>query len=140
MSEQRLIDANNLGAYKANPDVLERKDYAYGWNGALKAISEVAPTISPEALPIVQKLRAKIFMLQTNIESLEKQITQITAERNAAIEQLHGECSACKHYSQYHAKGKCKNCKWDNASLSRPVERWDDCWEWVGLQKVRNNE
>lgn len=98
------------------------------------------PEIDPETLPIVQKLRAKNFMLQTNIESLEKQITQITTERNAAIEQLHGECSACKHYSQYHAKGKCKNCKWDNASLSRPVERWDDCWEWVGLQKVRNNE
>lgn len=56
-------------------------------------------------------------------------------ERNAAVEQLHGTCSACKHYSAYHQKGKCKNCKWDNANQACLIEYQDDCWEWKGLQE-----
>ena len=55
--EQRLIDANSLGVGKANPDAFERKDYAYGWNSALQAVTEASPTIDPETLPIVRELR-----------------------------------------------------------------------------------
>ena len=59
MAEQRLIDANNLGVGKANPDAFERKDYAYGWNSALQAVTEASPTIDPETIPIVCKLRER---------------------------------------------------------------------------------
>ena len=64
MSEQRLIDANNLGVGKANPDVFERKDYAYGWNSALQAVTNAAPTIDPETLPIVQGLRTYLAAIK----------------------------------------------------------------------------
>lgn len=72
----RLINANNLGVGKANPDIFERKDYAYGWNNALQAVKEAAPTIDQESLPVVQELREKL--------------AQVTAQRDAAIEELGG--------------------------------------------------
>lgn len=70
----RLIDAENLGIGKANPDAFERKDYAAGWNSALQAISEAAPTIDLETLPIVQQLR--------------EELNRVTAERDAAVADL----------------------------------------------------
>lgn len=60
MAEQRLIDANNLGVGKANPDAFERKDYAYGWNSALQAVTEASPTVDPESLLIVRQLREEL--------------------------------------------------------------------------------
>lgn len=37
----RLIDADELGIGKANPDVFENKAYAEGWNGAIDIINAV---------------------------------------------------------------------------------------------------
>lgn len=69
MAEQRLIDANNLGVGKANPGIFVCKEYAHGWNNALQAVVEAAPTIDPETLPIVRQLRADL--------------ARVTAERDA---------------------------------------------------------
>lgn len=66
--EQRLIDANNLGVGKANPGIFVCKEYAHGWNNALQAVVEAAPTIDPETLPVVQKLRELV-------KDLEKQLS-----------------------------------------------------------------
>lgn len=71
MAEQRLIDANNLGVGKANPDAFECKDYVYGWNSALQAVTDTSPTIDPETLPIVRQLR--------------EELAKVTAERDAAV-------------------------------------------------------
>ena len=68
--EQHLIDANNLGVGKANPGIFVCKEYAHGWNNALQAVVEAAPTVDPEALPIVRQLRAEL--------------DRVTAERDAA--------------------------------------------------------
>ena len=67
--EQHLIDANNLGVGKANPGIFVCKEYAHGWNNALQAVVEAAPTVDPEALPIVRQLRAEL--------------ARVTAERDA---------------------------------------------------------
>ena len=67
--EKRLIDANNLGVGKANPGIFVCKEYAHGWNNALQAVVEAAPTIDPETLPIVRQLRADL--------------ARVTAERDA---------------------------------------------------------
>lgn len=40
----RLIDADELGIGKANPDVFENKAYADGWNSAIDIIN-TAPTV-----------------------------------------------------------------------------------------------
>ena len=45
-----LIDAENLGIGKANPEAFIKPDYAYGWNAAIEAI-KTAPTI--DAVPVV---------------------------------------------------------------------------------------
>ena len=83
-----LIDTNNLGIGKANLDAFERKDYAAGWNSALQAISEAAPTIDPETLPIVRQLR--------------EELARVTAERDSFKEMLYGErpCSLCEKYTK----------------------------------------
>ena len=70
--EQHLIDANNLGVGKANPGIFVCKEYAHGWNNALQAVVEAAPTVDPEALPIVRQLRAEL--------------ARVTAERDVAVE------------------------------------------------------
>ena len=72
--EQRLIDANNLGMGKANPGIFVCKEYAHGWNNALQAVVEAAPTIDPETIPIVRQLRAEL--------------DRVTAERDAALREL----------------------------------------------------
>lgn len=54
-------------------------------------------------------------------------------ERDAAVRQLHGKCSSCIHYSKYHKKRKCENCKWDNANPACLREYQDDNWEWKGV-------
>ena len=66
--EQRLIDANAL-----REDWLENgeNEYVYDTNSFLESLDD-APTIDPEALPIVRQLRADL--------------ARVTAERDAAVE------------------------------------------------------
>lgn len=71
----RLIDADSLGVEKASM-VSEQRMFVYGWNSALQAVKETSPTIDPERLPLVQELREKL--------------AQVTAQRDAAIEELGG--------------------------------------------------
>lgn len=99
MAEQRLIDANNLGVGKANPDAFERKDYAYGWNSALQAVTEASPTIDPESLPIVRQLR--------------EELARVTAERDAAVKQLSEveDCDTCKN-AKCAMRGGTGKCEW----------------------------
>ena len=67
MAEQRLIDANAL-----REDWLENgeNEYVYDTNSFLSSLDD-APTVDPETLPIVLKLR----------EELKK----VTAERDAVV-------------------------------------------------------
>lgn len=148
MAEQRLIDANNLGVGKANPNAFERKDYAYGWNNALQAVVEASPTIDPETLPVVRQLREELASvtaerdalkmnpaveIQADAFALAVELSRVTAERDAAVEQLRGKCFACKHYTAYHNDGPCATCQHE-IMCRKP---WDavDRWEWRGPQK-----
>lgn len=74
VNKMRLIDADNLGVGKANPDTFERKDYANGWNSALQAITEAAPTVDPETFPVVRQLREELAL--------------VTAERDSAVKDI----------------------------------------------------
>lgn len=69
MTEQRLIDANAL-----REDWLENgeNEYVYDTNSFLESLDD-APTIDPEALPIVRQLRAEL--------------ARVTAERDALLNQ-----------------------------------------------------
>lgn len=106
MAEQRLIDTNNLGVGKANPDAFERKEYACGWNNALQAVTYGAPTINPESIPVVRKLR--------------KELARVTAERDAAVDDLkiNAYCKVCKTRCSVtealsrRSNGRCKYFEW----------------------------
>ena len=53
------------------------------WTSILELI-EVCPTIDPETLPIVQRLKAEL--------------AEVKAERDALLKELSGECGVCSHY------------------------------------------
>lgn len=122
--EQRLVDVNNLGVGKANPDAFERKDYAYGWNNALQAITEASPTIDPETLPLVRQLREELEREKRLCDDLQKDLAVTANERDAALERV-------KHYAG------CWECKVrEEGECAMPFFK-DECsdWEWRGPQK-----
>lgn len=47
----RLIDADAIGIDMANPEIFECKEYADGWNSAIKIIQN-SPTV--DAVPVVR--------------------------------------------------------------------------------------
>ena len=85
----RMINTNNLGVGKCDPKVFNDKGFAAGWNSAIQAIIETSPAVDPETLPIVQELR--------------EQLAKVTAEKDALLKEVAGECGLCLHYDT------CKN-------------------------------
>ena len=68
-----------------------------------------------------------------SLEEAERQLGELasmTAERDAAVEQLHGQCNYCKHMDHWR-EGPCKGCVWFAAKEF--IE--GDYWEWIGSGK-----
>ena len=61
------------------------------------------------------------------------ELEQVKRERDAAIEYLRGICFACKNYSPYHNRGKCRYCAYEPAR-DKDAEA-NDNWEWSGQKK-----
>lgn len=125
--KQRLIDANVLKAiYEKWMSELDGMNPEHVDEGVtiFSCVCQLgdAPTIDPETLPIVQELRANIAILEQIIENgsnpidkdkivslmmenaaLKSQIVNITAEKNAAINDLlqvgrgYDFCTVCAH-------------------------------------------
>ena len=76
-----------------------------------------------EALDFARTKDAEIVRLGTELE-------RVKLERDAAVEQLHGICSACKNYSPYHNRGKCRFCTYEPAR-DKDAEV-NDNWEYRG--------
>ena len=70
---------------------------------------------------------------EKSAEDVLADLARVTAERDAAVEQLHGICSACKNYSPYHNTGKCRFCVYEPAR-EKDVEA-NDNWQWSGPKK-----
>lgn len=118
----RLIDAHNLGVGRANPDAFKNREYANGWNNAIKAITEAAPTIDPESLPIVQQLRAEL--------------ARVTEERDAAIADLKTicDCDYCEGGCVSTEEECCMFCEVEGCLCRGCIGGVN--WTWRGLQKV----
>lgn len=115
MAEQRLIDANIL---------LDKCESLYMrghilFHGVTACTIENAPTIDPETIPVVRQLR--------------EELARVTAERDAAVEQLRGYCPACKSYTKNHCEWPCEDCKHEYYQY-RSKNAMDN-WEWRGLQR-----
>ena len=56
---------------------------------------------------------------------------QVKAERDAAVRALEGSCHECKHYTGFHHRGKCINCRHDFYGA-----HGNSNWEWRGPQNT----
>ena len=65
--------------------------------------------------------------------AIRAELEQIKLEKAVALEHLHGICSACKNYSPYHNRGKCRYCAYEPAR-DKDAEA-NDNWEWSGQKK-----
>lgn len=128
MAEQRLIDANIMAedeseAYISAQTSGKISPITQGLNSVVhRKIQQLiadTPTIDPESLPVVRKLR--------------KELARVTAERDAAVEQLRGYCPACKNYTENHCEGPCEDCKHEYYQY-RSKKAMDN-WEWRGPKK-----
>lgn len=63
-------------------------------------------------------------------ENLRAELEQVKRERDVAIEQLHGHCPACAHYTPNHNEGPCQFCCFEIARGTN-VEI-NDNWKWRG--------
>lgn len=70
---------------------------------------------------------------EAELDQVKKCIEIVEFQRDAAIDQLHGYCPSCTHYTPNHNEGPCRTCKHEyyhrlnNESL--------DNWEWRGPHK-----
>ena len=71
--------------------------------------------------------------LQAENKKLRAELEQVKSERAVALEHLHGICSACKNYSPYHNRGKCRSCAYEPAR-DKDAEA-NDNWEWRGQKE-----
>lgn len=67
---------------------------------------------------------------QAENEKLRDELEQVKRERDVAIEQLHGHCPACAHYTPNHNEGPCQFCCFEIARGTN-VEI-NDNWKWRG--------
>ena len=74
-----------------------------------------------------------LSVLQAENEKLRAELEQVKQEGDVAIEQLHGHCPACAHYTPNHNEGLCRFCCFEVARNTN-VEI-NDNWEWRGQKE-----
>ena len=86
-------------------------------------MSKCIPRMTTEAATALSTLQAENKKLRAELE-------QVKRERDVAIEQLHGHCPACAHYTPNHNEGLCRFCCFEIAQDTN-VEI-NDNWKWRG--------
>lgn len=104
--------------------------------------------ICDEAATAITDLLARAEAAEARCETLEKMVKEYQdtivpgyreraekaeRERDAAVEQLHGVCSACVHYTPYHNDGPCATCTHEVACFV--PEKATDKWKWRGQKE-----
>ena len=73
--------------------------------------------------------------LHIELKQLRANLDRVKADRNAAIEQLHGYCPACKNYTPNHNEGACAECKHEYFQYQNIGAK--DNGEWCGIKEDR---
>ena len=118
MNIEKLIESVRLCG--STPKVDQCKQWAY-WSGG--DMSKCIPRMTTEAATALSTLQAETKKLRAELE-------QVKRERDVAIEQLHGHCPACAHYTPNHNEGLCRFCCFEIAQDTN-VEI-NDNWKWRG--------
>lgn len=78
----------------------------------------------------------KRFKLEERANEIStEELLNVTAERDAALNDLRGKCSVCVHYTSNHREGVCAHCCREYMS---DVIACSDLWQWRGPQKEDN--
>lgn len=93
--------------------------YIHPDNGNCTAVGGFFTAVPAAHCPMIPELRAENEKLR--------------AELDAAIKQLHGNCTACKHLTPKHNEGPCRTCKHEYYHLLNNESM--DNWEWRGPHK-----
>ena len=88
----------------------------------------------PTGENLIADAATALSTLQAENEKLRAELEQVKSERAVSLEHLHGICSACKNYSPYHNRGKCRYCAYEPAR-DKDAEA-NDNWEWRGQRKI----
>lgn len=81
----------------------------------------------------VNDLTYWLDMLKENLAMVKADLETVTRERDAAVEQLRGTCSACDNYTPNHNEGPCRSCCYEIAR--DPKVEVNDNWRWNGGRK-----
>ena len=93
----------------------------------------VTDTFDLRVQDALREAATALSTLQAENEKLRAELEQVKSERAVALEHLHGICSACKNYSPYHNRGKCRYCAYEPAR-DKDAEA-NDNWEWRGRKE-----
>lgn len=124
------ILANRLLEYALNENATE-----YDRQVMADAVHELGRLLAEKNLAEnrAERRRKDNAALKAENEKLRAKLEQVKAERDMALEYLHGICSACKNNSHYHNRGKCRFCVYELAK-EKDVEV-NDNWEWSGQKE-----
>ena len=99
----------------------------------LRTDSLYADKATLEIMDLCMEAADALSTLQAENKKLRDEVEQVKRERDVAIEQLHGHCPACAHYTPNHNEGLCRFCCFEVARNTN-VEI-NDNWEWRGQKE-----
>lgn len=79
------------------------------------------------------ELAIEVSELSQMLKEEKRRNAEVKKERDAAIQQLHGYCPACKSYTPNHNEGPCEECKHEYFQYQNPLAK--DNWKWNGGDK-----
>lgn len=97
----------------------------------LQAVGQVKTELADAKLnhqhtiDIAEKQKEQIGKLKKLVVRMSKEIAAISAERDAAVIALHGNCEVCRHEESL----KCASCIFNEDAWNNP----DDNWQWRGV-------
>lgn len=82
-----------------------------------------------------------IQQLENHIGELTEKVAQLELERNAAVEDAHGVCSACIHFNVRYNPGDIMSCcMFEECIHGADDFDSEDYWQWRGARRVNNDQ
>ena len=132
MDYEKLIERLRTDSLYADKASLEIMDLCMEAATAIETLRDENEQLRAELAQAHESLdfaRTK----DAEIIRLGADLARVTAERDAAVDELHGKCSVCSHYTPYHNDGPCASCKFEVACFV--PEKATDKWEWRGIKE-----
>lgn len=97
-------------------------------SGLFDEAATALSTLQAENAEMQKQLNEFSEFLCHVIKEMNSENEKLRAKLDAAIKQLHGNCTACKHFTPKHNEGPCRTCKHEYYHLLNNESL--DNWEW----------